>query len=235
MGHAHLGLHQPKAGIIILCRYDSTRLPGKVLLKIAGKEVLGYIYERALKVMGPENVVVATSTEKDDQPIVDYCAARKINCFRGSKDNVAQRFLQCGQKFNFDYLVRVCGDSVLLDHALLAKMIKIALEGQYDLVSNVQKRTFPPGMSLEIVKRGFYERAIGHMTSKEDKEHVTSYLYKNEGPERYFFVYNDECPEMKNAQLALDDASDLDFLTKIIKAMRKDHREYLLKDIHQLI
>ncbi len=224
-----------KIGAVILCRHNSTRLPGKALIKIAGKEALGYIYERLLCVMAPEDIVVATSKEKDDQAIIDYCAARKMNYFRGPKDNVAQRFLSCGQEFDFDYLVRVCGDNVLVDHRLLKRMIKIALKGEYDLVSNAKNRTFPQGMSLEIVKRSFYEQAIKQMTGKEDQEHVTGYLYQHERLGKYFFVYNDECPQMANVKLALDDAPDLDFLTKIITAMGADHREYVLKDIERLM
>ena len=224
-----------KIGAIILCRYNSTRLPGKALIKIAGKEALGYIYERLLCVMAPEDIVVATSKEKDDQPIIDYCAARKMNYFCGPKDNVAERFLLCGQQFHFDHMVRICGDNILLDHKLLAKMVNIALEGQYDLVSNAKDRTFPAGMSIEIVKRSFYERIIQQIMSKEDQEHVTSYLYKHENLGKYFFVYNEDCPRMKGVKLALDDAADLHFLTKIITAMEKDHCSYLLGDIDRLI
>ncbi len=224
-----------KVGAIILSRFNSTRLPGKALIKIADKEVLGYIYERLLKVLPAENIVVATSVEKDDQPIVDYCMEHKINCFRGSKDNVALRFLDCGRHYGFDYLVRICGDNVLLDHALLKQMIDMTLKGQYDLVSNTKDRTFPPGQSLEIVKRGFYEQAIKHMTSQEDQEHVTHYLYAQGLLGKHAFVYNEQCPAMKSVKLALDDATDLAFLTKIIKAMGKDHREYVLKDIEQLL
>jgi len=224
-----------KIGVIILSRYNSARLPGKALIKIAGKEVLGYVYERLLCVMAPEDIVVATSEEKDDQAIVDYCAARKMNYFRGPKDNVAQRFLLCGQKFHFDYLIRICGDNILLDHALFARMVKIALEGQYDLVSNAKNRTFPRGISVEIVKRSFYEQAIKQMTAKEDQEHVTSYLYRHEDLGRYFFVYNKEHPKMKDIKLALDDADDLRFLTKIIMAMGQDHCTYALKDIARII
>ena len=80
-----------KIGIIVLCRYNSSRLPGKILLKISGKTILQHIIDRLLCIKGGYPICVATSSEIDDKPIIDYCKGNNINFFDGSKKNVASR------------------------------------------------------------------------------------------------------------------------------------------------
>ncbi|MBF0494504.1 MAG: hypothetical protein HQL28_05170 [Candidatus Omnitrophica bacterium] len=222
-----------KVGIVVLCRYNSKRLPGKVFAGINGKEALRYIVERLKQVKNAEKTVVATSIEKDDDPIADFCVANNIRCFRGSKSNVAERILECAEHFRFDYFVRICGDNVLLDHDLVDEAISIALEDGYDLVSNTKERTFPSGMSVEVLRTDFYKRFFPLFTSDSHREHVTSFFYENDGADsRKFFIYNDICPEAANMKLSLDDRSDLDLLNKIVGRMDRDHTEYHMKDIY---
>ncbi|UCH12239.1 MAG: hypothetical protein JSW18_05345 [Candidatus Omnitrophota bacterium] len=224
-----------EVGIIILCRYNSNRLPGKILMKIRGKEVLGYINERLSRVTSAKDIVVATSLEQDDDAIVDFCKRHKIKYFRGSKNDVARRILRCAEEYNFDYFVRICGDNVFIDYRLLDKMINIAIDGNYNFVSNLKGKTFPAGISIEILKTQFYKRIISRFKTADEKEHVTLYLCNHEseiGP--HYYLYNDVCPESKTIKLSLDDINDLIFLKRIVKKMDKDHTEYLLKDIYEV-
>ena len=117
-----------KIGLIILCRYNSSRLPGKILKQINGKEILTYIYERLLLSNYSNQIVVATSNNSDDDIIEEFCKTNQINCYRGSKDNVAQRFLDCATAFRFDYAVRINGDNILLDSHLIDKLVEISLK-----------------------------------------------------------------------------------------------------------
>ena len=224
-----------KVGIVITCRYNSNRLPGKILMKIEGKEVLGYINERLLHVTSAKDIIVATSIEQDDDLIVDFCKSHRIKYYRGHKNDVAQRILECAVKHNFDYFVRICGDNIFTDYNLLDKMINIAIAGNYNFVSNLKGRTFPAGISIEILKTEFFRNIILRYKTSEQKEHVTLYLYDHEleiGSHYYF--YNNICPEARSIKLALDDMNDLRFINKIIKEMDKDHTEYLMKDIYEL-
>src|SRR5690554_2441069 len=99
-------------GIIILCRYNSSRLPRKILKKINGKTILDYIIERVEKVIPRSQIVVATSTESTDNPIVEYCSNHSIQVFRGSLTNVAERFLHCMEYYKFEYGIRINGDNI---------------------------------------------------------------------------------------------------------------------------
>ncbi len=224
-----------KIGIIIVCRYDSKRLRGKILKNIQGKEVLIYIYERLKKVSFSNDIVVATSRESDDDEIAGFCDEHKINCFRGSKKDVSDRILHCAEEYDFDYFVRICGDNIFADYKLIDKMVKIAIENKYNFVSNLKNRTFPEGISVEILKTEFFKKIVRFFKTTEEKEHVTLYLYNHESEMKGFrYFYNDFCPEAKNIKLSLDDTNDLDFITTIIKNMKKKHTEYLLKDIYEL-
>jgi spore coat polysaccharide biosynthesis protein SpsF len=107
-----------RIGIIVLCRYSSSRLPGKILLPLYGKPILEYILEKITSVVPKDSVVVCTSDLKTDDSISTYCTDKGYNCFRGSLDNVAQRFLNCADHYQFDYIVRINGDNLFLDNFL---------------------------------------------------------------------------------------------------------------------
>ena len=115
-----------KIGIIVLCRYNSSRLPGKILLKISGKTILQHIIDRLLCVKGGYPICVATSSEIDDKPIIDYCKGNNINFFDGSKKNVASRFLNCAKANDFDFATRINGDNLFTDPLIIEDMIDIA-------------------------------------------------------------------------------------------------------------
>ena len=224
-----------KTGIIILCRYDSRRLPGKILMKIDEKEVLKYIYERMSLVKSADKIIVATSSESNDNAIAEFCRKNKWHCFRGPKDNVAKRILDCAKAFNLDYFVRISGDSPLMDPALVDQLIKLTLKGKLHLASNVKERSFPSGMSIEVLNTKFYGDIIKRFKISADREHVTAYLYRHEeyiGPHQY--IYNSELPKAKEMKLSLDDEDDFNFISSLIENMKGNHAKFLLKDIYKL-
>ncbi len=220
-----------KVGLIILCRYNSSRLPGKILLPINGKEVLLYIYERLQCSKYVANIVLATSTETDDDPIYNFCVKNKINCFRGSKENVAQRFLDCAIDNNFDYAVRVNGDNILADYQLIDWVTDNTIQNKCVFGSNAKDRTFPEGISVEVVKTDFYKAIISKFDTPRYFEHVMPYFYEHDLPNRYFY-YRDK--KEKLPKLALDSIDDFKFISAIIEQMDQPHTTYLLEDILRL-
>ncbi|RLD63734.1 MAG: hypothetical protein DRJ01_02980 [Bacteroidetes bacterium] len=224
-----------KIGFVIICRYNSSRLPGKILMEINGKSILQYIIERLSLVVPENNIVVATSEEKTDNPIAEYCVKNKINVFRGSLDNVALRFLNCGKRNKFDFITRINGDNLFVDVEVLQRMIKFAQTNKYDFVSNVKDRTFPKGMSVEIVRTKHYEEMYSKFNNDGHFEHVTQYLYQNDKNKNYYYFYNTICSETAGIQLAIDNKGDLDFAKKIVSRFEKNHTEYGLKEIFKII
>lgn len=224
-----------KVGIIVLCRYNSSRLPGKILKEIHGKPVLAYILERLADSAFSEGVVVATSASKSDDPIAAYCSKNSIRTFRGSLENVSERFAECAIQNKFDYAVRVNGDNIFTDSSLVDHAIQIAIDGQYDFVSNVDKRTYPTGMSVEVVKTSFYFGLLDKLDSPEYQEHVTLWFYQHPRSGRFKFFYNDSVLAAHGLKLALDCEEDLNFVSLLLQKMDKPHTAYSWQEIVKLV
>lgn len=221
-------------GVQVICRNNSSRLPGKILKEIQGKPVLQYIIERIETVVDRNSIVISTSIEDTDNTIVEYCKMNKLNYYRGSLNNVAERFLQCALQYGFDYTVRINGDNIFVDPFLLNKMIDIAATGKYDFISNVKNRTFPKGMSVEIVRTDYYKKRFDSFNSPRDFEHVTINLYENEKKEKYYYVINDICHEASGLQLALDTHEDFVKIEAVINQIEGSHINYGLKEIFNI-
>ena len=215
-------------GIIVLCRYNSSRLPGKILKEINGKTILSYIHERLSMINLNLEITIATSNLDSDDIIEDYCLKKKYKYFRGSLSNVSKRFLECGIKNNYVNMVRIHGDNLFLDFKLIEKMIISFKKNQYEFMSNVKNRTWPKGISVEIVKTDLYKKYI-QFFSKEDNEHVMTYFYRNPGKD-FKFIYNDIEVE-SNLDFSIDKLEDFILAKNIINRMKKNHVEYDYLDI----
>ena len=224
-----------KIGIVILCRYSSKRLPGKILKEIKGRSVLGHIVDRIKRATIFHQIVVATSTDTSDDHIFNYCYRSNLNCFRGSLENVSERFLSCAEKYDWDFVVRINGDNLFTDPDTLHSMLAIAETGSYDLVTNVPGRTFPYGMSIEILRVAFYREVIAQFKSKPDYEHVTSWLYENGQVGLRYTFRNNNLPDAAGLQMALDDPQDLLFSIDIFNKMEYAPATYNIAMLLQII
>ncbi len=220
-------------GAVIIARYNSNRLYGKVLRDLHGVPALTHTYQRLRKVLAADQIVLATSTESHDDPIEAYAIANGIHCFRGSLDNVAERFLEAGKSMNWDYSIRVNGDNIFIDLQCFQEMLAMAKTGNYDFLSNVKDRTFPKGMSIEMVRTAFYEAQMEAISkSKSYQEHVTLALYENNWGKVHYF-YNTQFESLQGIQLALDTAEDFEHIEQLITLLGDAYPDYTLKDIKE--
>lgn len=224
-----------KIGAILLCRFSSNRLPGKILKRINGKPILQLILERLKKVHGLDSITVATSTESSDDPIHEFCLKNDFDCYRGDLNDVSLRFINSALSRNLDYAARINGDNLFVDIPTFEKMITIALSSNSCFVSNVKDRTFPKGMSIEIVNIDYYHNVYQKFNSEFYKEHVTLYLYDHIDENAMKFVYNTEFPEMAGVQLAIDTIDDFKMAEKLFEFFIKDHTEYSLAHINTFL
>jgi len=203
-----------KIGITILSRYSSKRLKGKALLKINGKELLSHIIDKINYDIPNIETIITTSVDKSDDIIVDYCKRNNYKYFRGSLDNVAKRILDCSNEYNWDYTIRINGDNLFVDTSSIKNMISLINGNEFDFITNVPGRTFPFGMSIEIIKTNFFKTIINDF-NQSDKEHVTSWLYNNEGiGSRYIFI-NKYYPKLSGVKLSIDSEEDICLAKKI--------------------
>ncbi|MBN2900104.1 MAG: hypothetical protein JXO44_15165 [Clostridia bacterium] len=224
-----------RIGAIVLSRYSSTRLPGKALMEIENKKILEYIIERLQTVLPLHDIVIATSDEDSDNQIECFCQERGIRCYRGDLDDVAKRFYDAARFGGFDYAIRINGDNVLIDTDVLKDMIDICKTKAYDFLSNVKGRTFPKGMSVEIVNVPYYEALLDVIeTSDYFKEHVMVYLYEHGSQERHYYYMNTTFPEAAGIQFALDTKEDFENIRRIISKFKRPHFEYNMKEIFEI-
>lgn len=217
---------------IVQARTSSNRLPGKVLRCVAGKPLLQYLLERIGRCGCVERVVVATSTEAGDDDIADLCAALGVACHRGPLDNVAERFRQVIDIYPCDAFVRASGDSPLLDQGLIDLAVKAYRAGEFDLVTNVQQRTYPRGQSVEVVRSKTFRQACRRMIERQDREHVTRFFYRQADQ---FRIFNFRSPrDLSGIHMAVDEPSHLKMFAATVARMQKPHWLYSLDELVEL-
>ena len=224
-----------KIGFIIFCRYNSTRLPGKILKEIIpGKTVLDHLYIQLNKIVDQNDIIIGTSEESTDTPIKNHCELNNYNCFRGNLDNVSLRLIEIINHYQFDYVVRINGDNLFIDHNILQQMVSDAISNKYDFLSSVPERTFPYGMSLEMVKSEFYKIEYP-LFSLEEQEHVTLHFYNNPTKGKRKYYQNTLFPDLQGIKLAIDTDDDFNYATLIANFFVKNKKEINLKNINLAI
>lgn len=169
-----------KTVIIVQARMSSTRLPGKVLRTVLGKPLLEYLWERLKKVTQAEQVVIATTTNRADDPIVEFCKTRGINFYRGSESDVLARYYETATKFRADCIVRVTADCPLIDPEIVDEAIirfKDYGDEECNYLSNTLERTYPRGLDCEVMSYDALEAAHTVARQLPEREHVTPYIY----------------------------------------------------------
>lgn len=158
---------------------SSHRLPGKMLIDIAGRPLLGRVIDRVKAANQVTKLIVATSIDKEDDDIENFCESEKINCLRGDLKNVYKRFKKIVLEQKVDSFIRINGDSPLIDPELIDLAVKLYKEETCDLLTNIFPRTFPKGQSVEVISSKPFIKFEEFKMTEEQKEHVTKYFYDN--------------------------------------------------------
>ena len=163
--------------VIVQARMTSTRLPGKVLLPLAGKPVLWHVVKRAAAADQIDTVVVATSREPSDEPIAVWCSENGVNCYRGPIDDVLERFHQAAAQFGAQHIVRITADCPLLDPSILNKLIEYYFQQPFNYCS--LSGEFPDGLDCEVFTFEALQKARDYAKLPSEREHVTPYIYNH--------------------------------------------------------
>lgn len=199
---------------IVFARMASKRLPRKALLVAKGKPLIAYALEKALKIQGLTQVVLATSTCRDDDELVEYAQSRGFEVFRGSSDNVALRALDCAKAFAADAFIRINGDSPYLDPQLISSGLS-HFDQELDMVSNLIERTFPYGVAVEIIKTASFEQSYPNFNVSE-REHITQYFYRH--PQQFrFHSITQTGLNLQNLRQVVDTPEDFERFLKVLE------------------
>jgi spore coat polysaccharide biosynthesis protein SpsF (cytidylyltransferase family) len=202
----------------------SSRLPGKVLADLAGRPALAWLLERLEHATELDAVVVATSTEPADDAVEQFCGRLGQAVHRGPLEDLAARVLGAADAFGLDALVRVNGDSPVLDQRLVDRGVALLRVSGADLVSNVRPRSFPPGQSVEALRTAALRTAVRRMVDDDDREHVTGWLYRHADELRTLRFEQD--PAVTAPPLTLDTPEDHARLDGVLRSMDRPHWEY---------
>jgi spore coat polysaccharide biosynthesis protein SpsF (cytidylyltransferase family) len=216
--------------IISQARFGSTRLPGKVLLKVLDKPLIWYLIKRLQLVKTPCNIIIATAISEQNKPIINIAKTLNLDYFAGSEDDVLDRFYRTAKQFKGDIIVRITADCPLMDPAIIDRGLKIFLNGNYDYVSNVEegKETYPDGFDIEIFSFKALKVAWKKAKWQSEREHVTPYIRKNDKFKKKYFK-NDE--NFSNFRLTVDTKEDFDLISIIIEKFYDRLEKFTLKEV----
>ena len=210
----------------------STRLSGKVLMKLEEQNtVLDFILNQLKHCTIIDKIVVATTILKEDDVIENLVRKHNVECFRGSPEDVLDRYYQCAKLYLFSTIVRITGDCPLIDPNIVDKIVRKFTSTNYDYMSNATVRTFPYGLDTEIFSFDTLETAWNSAKKMNEREHVTPYVYCNHNKFRIFHYKNRK--NLSSFRCTVDEMDDLILVRNIVSKIKK--RPILMNDIVDLL
>lgn len=223
--------------MITQARIGSTRLPGKVLLRIGEETLLSVHLNRLSECATVNKIVVATTFEEGVDRLIDVCKEFKIDYYQGSVEDVLDRFYQTAVQHQPDWVIRVTSDCPLLDPRVVDQVVIKAIESDVDYCANIITEDFPDGQDVEVFKFSALEQAWRYATLRSEREHVTPYIRNNsdlKGGE-LFSAYDVKCHSNFNfIRMTIDEEADLVAIQQIVDALGtnatwEEYADYIMK------
>jgi spore coat polysaccharide biosynthesis protein SpsF len=216
---------------IIQARMSSTRLPGKVLMPLAGKPVLAHVVERLGLCRTLHGVVVATSTDASDDAVEKFCTEQSIHCYRGSLEDVLDRYYQSALLSGANPIVRITADCPAIDPVVVDAVVTGFLAGNYDFYGLAGE--FPDGLDCTVFGFAAIERAWKEARLKSEREHVGPYIENH--PEIFRNGGLTLFSGLAQHRWTLDEPSDYALLSAVFDRMYQSGKAFLTNDILQLL
>jgi spore coat polysaccharide biosynthesis protein SpsF len=197
---------------IIQARMGSTRLPGKVLMDVGGQSALGRVVRRVERAKLLDQIVVATSVAKGDDAVAAECVRLQVPCFRGTGEDVLDRYSRAAQAWPSDAVVRITADCPLIDAEVVDQTIEVFLNSGADYSSNTQE-TYPLGISAEVFSVQALDHAWRDARKGYEREHVTPFFYEH--PELFRISSISAHGDYSRYRLTLDTKEDLDLIRAV--------------------
>lgn len=219
---------------VLQARTGSSRFPGKVLAPLWDKPMLLRQIERLRRASSCAELIVATSRDPGDDALEAVCASEGIRCFRGSLEDVLDRFYQACVPFAPAQVVRLTGDCPLADPEVIDAVVAKHLEEENDYTSNTLEPTFPDGLDVEVLRFSCLEEAWREAVLPSEREHVTPFVHRR--PERYRLGnLRREGTDLSGLRWTVDEPEDLDFVSRIYEALYPHNPRFGMKDVLELL
>ncbi len=220
---------------VIQVRLGSTRLPGKALREIAGKPLLWYLCERVSLAKNIDKIVIATSDNSSNVPIVEFAKRHGIDCFAGSEQDLIDRLYKTAIKFGAEAIVRITGDCPLADWELIDRMVGFYRENPcaYDFITNTRPPSFPDGLDLEVIPVTSLQKAWNEIRDPFWREWFTSFI--SEHPEIFRIVNIANSEDLSHLRWTVDYEEDFQFVNEIFTRLYSQNKGFVMRDILQLL
>ena len=206
---------------IVQARTGSTRLPGKVLLPLLGEPILTRVMRRAARATSVDAVVVATTSQPNDDAIVDLAEAEGWPVERGSETDLLDRYVTAARVHDADVVVRITSDCPLIDPGIVDETVAAFAGGDWDYASSaLEPRTYPRGLDVEVIAREALERAWREDRDPAWREHVSPYLYRH--PEAFRLLRVAAPKDYSAHRWCVDTAEDYELVRRIYDALGRD-------------
>ena len=195
--------------------------------------MLAHQINRTLKSQLIDKLVVATSNEESDNELLSLVTGLNVDVYRGSLNDVLDRFYQAAKIYTPSHIVRLTGDCPLIDGKVIDKVIQKHLDTNSDYTSNVAPPSFPDGLDVEIMTFEALELAWNSANLKSDREHVTSFIRKPESKLTNTNVKNDI--DLSHLRWTVDEPNDFEFVTKVYENLFMPDNSFCIKDVLSLL
>lgn len=222
-----------KITVIIQARMTSARLSGKVMKEVLGRPLLAYLIERVRCCKQIKDVILATTLNIQDDPIVKLGNEKGINVFRGSEKNVLERFHEAATMFNANHIMRITADCPLIDPDILFRLIEYYFSESFDYVSNCAYPTLPDGLDAEIFNFKTLDHAYKHAILPSEIEHVTPYIRSH--PEMFKIGNWTYHEDLSHLRWTVDEPEDFEFVRQVIESLYPVKRDFRMSDILKLL
>jgi spore coat polysaccharide biosynthesis protein SpsF len=225
-----------KVVVIIQARMGSTRLPGKVLKDISGKPMLWHVIDRVMKSKKTDLIVVATSTNDEEHPILELSKDIGVEVFCGNERDVLDRYYKASVKFRADIIVRVTSDCPIVDPDIIDMFVEYYLNNRsnYDYLGVGKHSLYPNGVGCEVFSFEALKRAWSESKWLSEREHVTPYIWKND---KIFKIGRPLKPKKDLSKLrwTVDEKRDLKFVREIYKELYNENNFFSTRDVLELL
>lgn len=222
--------------VIVQARMGSTRLPGKVLKKVCGKTLLELQNERIQMVAGIDRIVIATTVAVGDDEIVQVCTQNGIDYFRGSENDVLDRYYQTACILGCkpeDTILRITADCPLIDPQVVTSVLQLYDEAGVDYATNADPPTYPDGLDVEVFSFAVLAQAWQEAGLPSEREHVTPYIRNH--PELFTRANLQNDMDLSNMRWTVDEPEDFELVRLIYENLYFLKRDFLMNDILKLL
>ena len=171
----------------IEARMGSSRLPGKMLMDVAGRPALSRLLARLRRARTVDEIVLATTDAPADDALAEWAAGEGVACYRGSEDDVLNRVVSAHRHLKSDIVVEVTGDCTLIDPDIIDLGVETYAANSADVVTNVDQLSFPMGLDIQVFGLPLLEAVEAEISDPAVREHVSLYFYRN--PEKYRIIH----------------------------------------------